>query len=91
MSKSKIVVEAEKYVTQLLLEKLNSNITYHNLKHTQSVRNAGMQIASLSNLGEAEREIVELACLFHDTGITEVYQDHEKISAWIALEFLQSQ
>lgn len=90
MSKSKIVIEAEKYVTQLLSEKLNSNIKYHNLKHTLAVRNASMQIASLSNLSETEREIVELACLFHDTGITEIYQEHEKISARIALEFLQS-
>jgi hypothetical protein len=88
MAKSAIIVATEAFVTELLNTKLDSKICYHNLKHTLSVRNFAVQIASLSGISPEEQEIAELACLLHDTGITEIYQNHEPASARIAQEFL---
>lgn len=90
MAKSEIIIATEQFVTDFLNEKLDSKICYHNLHHTLSVRNSAVQIASLSGTSPEEMEIIELACLLHDVGITEVYQNHEPASARIGAEFLRS-
>ena len=90
MAKSELIIATEQFVTNLLTTKLDSKISYHNLRHTLSVRNAAVQIASLSGVSAEEQEIIELACLLHDVGITEVYQNHEAASARIGGIFLRS-
>ena len=91
MAKSAIIIATEQFVTELLSNKLDPKICYHNLQHTLSVRNSAVQIASLSGTNPEELELVELACLLHDVGITEVYHNHEPASARIGAEFLRSQ
>lgn len=90
MAKSEIIIATEQFVTEFLTDKLDKKICYHNLQHTLSVRNSAVQIASLSGTSPEEMEIIELACLLHDVGITEVYQNHEPASARIGAEFLRS-
>jgi predicted metal-dependent HD superfamily phosphohydrolase len=90
MAKSELIIATEQFVTNLLTTKLDSKISYHNLNHTLSVRNAALQIASLTSVSAEEQEIIELACLLHDVGITEVYQNHEAASARIGGIFLRS-
>lgn len=90
MAKSKLIITTEQFVTNLLTTKLDGKISYHNLNHTLSVRNAAVQIASLSGLSAEEQEIIELTCLLHDVGITEVYQNHEAASARIGGIFLRA-
>lgn len=90
MAKSEIIIATEQFVTEFLTNKLDDKICYHNLQHTLSVRNSAVQIASLSGTSPEEMEIIELACLLHDVGITEVYQNHEPASARIGAEFLRS-
>lgn len=90
MAKSEIIIATEQFVTEFLTNKLDEKISYHNLQHTLSVRNSAVQIASLSGTTPEEMEIIELACLLHDVGITEVYQNHEPASARIGAEFLRS-
>lgn len=90
MAKSEIIIATEQFVTEFLTDKLDEKICYHNLQHTLSVRNSAVQIASLSGTSPEEMEIIELACLLHDVGITEVYQNHEPASARIGAEFLRS-
>ncbi len=84
-----IVQDAENYVEHLLLEDLTPDHRYHNLPHTLAVRNAALEIARRLELGEEEREILELACLFHDTGFVETYEGHEAVSYRIAKDFLE--
>lgn len=90
MAKSELIIATEQFVTNLLTTKLDSKISYHNLNHTLSVRNAALQIASVSGVNAEEQEIIELACLLHDVGITEVYQNHEAASARIGGIFLRA-
>ncbi|MFN7118488.1 MAG: Pycsar system effector family protein [Saprospiraceae bacterium] len=91
MSKSDIVVQTEAFVTTLLNEKLNKHHKYHNLAHTLAVRDAALQLADVLALPAEEREVLELACLLHDTGFTETYTGHESLSHRIAKNFLTQQ
>jgi predicted metal-dependent HD superfamily phosphohydrolase len=86
-----IIEATEKFVRTLLKEKLNSDLYYHNLPHTLSVKKACEQLAARAGLLESEKEILILAALLHDTGFTNVYENHEKQSQQIAMVFLERQ
>lgn len=84
-----ITQEAEKYITDLLEEKLGDNYSYHNLSHTLGVRDACLEIGTGMNLKGEELEMLELAALFHDTGFVAQYDGHEEASQRIAKAFLE--
>ena len=84
-----IVAKTEKFVVDLLNEKLSDDFKFHDLQHTLSVRAACMELAHRSELSEEDREVLELAALFHDIGYAEVYVGHEEKSKAIANDFLQ--
>lgn len=83
----RIVQEAEHYVTQLL-ESLGDQYCYHDLEHTFRVKKAVEELCDAASLSAKEREILQLAALFHDTGFVEVYHGHEQVSCRIAEGFL---
>ncbi len=89
MAQKTIVADAEKYVGALLEEKLTEDHRYHNVQHTFNVRDAAREIATAMELSEEEFELLDLACLFHDTGFTQTYEGHEAISGQIARKFLE--
>ena len=91
MADSTIAKNTEAYVRDLLSKQLTKDHLYHDLPHTLAVRDACLDIASKQNISPAELEILEIACLLHDTGYTEVYTGHEANSHRIALDFLNSQ
>jgi len=84
-----IVLEAEKYVISLLNEKLDTIFVYHNLAHTQRVAAKSKELSELSNISDKEKEHLELAAWFHDTGFTKGSKAHEKESSKIASAFLE--
>ncbi len=84
-----ITQEAEKYITDLLEEKLGDNYSYHNLGHTLGVRDACLEIGQGMKLKKEELEMLELAALFHDTGFVAQYDGHEEASQRIAKAFLE--
>lgn len=83
-----IVADTEKFVKKLLLSDLTEHHRYHNLSHTLTVRENCLEIGRRLDLSEEELEILELACLLHDTGFSEVYAGHEAVSHRIAREYL---
>lgn len=86
---SNIVKEAESFVISLLKEGLKPEHGYHNLQHTLTVRDASTELGRRYRLSDEELELLELAGLFHDTGFTQTYDGHEKVSREIATDFLQ--
>jgi predicted metal-dependent HD superfamily phosphohydrolase len=84
-----IVTQAEKYVRELLTAELTKDHRYHNLTHTLMVREKCIELSDKLSLNEEEREILQLAALFHDTGFTKVYTGHEEVSKEIAEAFLE--
>lgn len=83
-----ILKHSEAYVRTLLTEKLTSDHRYHDLWHTLTVRDACLALADTIQLDPAERETLELAALFHDTGFTVTYEGHEAASSQLARDFL---
>lgn len=83
-----IVKEAEQYIKRLLSEGLTSDHRYHSLEHTLKVREIALQLANQMGCTDEEVEIMELACLFHDSGFVKTYEGHEAISKQIAEAFL---
>lgn len=90
MDFDELLEQVESFVTRLLKEKLSPQLYFHNIFHTHNVVKAAKDIGQHIGLGQKELEAVILAAWFHDTGYTEVYQNHELASAEIALDFLKS-
>jgi len=67
-----------------------STLIYHNLKHTDGVVKAAIQIANHYQLNDTDFFIVICACWFHDIGYIEDPQNHEQKGADLAAEFLKN-
>lgn len=80
--------KASAYASEIFEKKLPEGMVYHNLEHTKEVVEEANEIGKNSGLTEDEMEMLLLASWFHDTGITESYNNHEIKSARIAEEFL---
>ena len=85
-----VIKTTSEFVTKLLNENLPSKYSYHNLAHTQEVFDGVIELGTNSNLSEDDLELVQVAALFHDTGFTKGYIDHENKSIEIMKEFLFS-
>lgn len=85
-----LVVEAEKFVINYLNEHLDSKFVYHNLPHTQRVVKKVQELTNADGQNDIEKNILEIAAWFHDTGFTKTIEGHEKESVTIASEFLKS-
>ncbi|WP_458628709.1 Pycsar system effector family protein [Winogradskyella sp. PC D3.3] len=84
-----ILLEAKNYVIHLLNEELDNHFVYHNLPHTQLVVASVKTLSEALNLNDQEKEQLELAAWFHDTGFTKGFKKHEKESVKIASDFLK--
>ncbi|PHN08185.1 HD domain-containing protein [Flavilitoribacter nigricans] len=80
---------AGRFVAQLLIDNLHKNLVFHNFHHTVYVVRGVRQISENLGLSEENKEILNLAAWFHDTGLTEVYLGHEEESKKIARRFLE--
>jgi predicted metal-dependent HD superfamily phosphohydrolase len=76
------------YASGIISEKLPKGIVYHNLDHTKEVVTTAEEIGKNSGLSSDDMEMLLIAAWFHDSGITETYNNHEEKSAQIAREFL---
>lgn len=85
---SKIVEEAEKFITELFRKELPEKLLYHNLDHTAEVVNVVQDLADESDISEEDKEILTLAAWFHDSGYVRKYNGHEAESVNYAKKFL---
>jgi len=74
----KQIEEIEKFVSL----KLNSLDWYHTLE----VRQIALKLARLE---KADKEIVDVACLFHDLGKSKKFSQHAEIGAELARKYLE--
>jgi predicted metal-dependent HD superfamily phosphohydrolase len=84
-----ILLKAKKYVVHLLNEELDSGYVYHNLSHTQRVVSKVKELSEISGLNDKDKEHLELAAWFHDTGFIKAIDKHEKESVKIASAFFE--
>lgn len=85
---SDLLEKASEYSSGIISEKLPKGIVYHNLDHTKEVVATAEEIGKNSGLSSDDMEMLLIAAWFHDSGITETYNNHEEKSAQIAREFL---
>ncbi|OPC56575.1 HD domain-containing protein [Elizabethkingia miricola] len=86
-----LVQKAGFFIENLFKDKLSPAFLYHNYKHTQEVVANADILANADNLNEEEKEILLVACWFHDSGYTEDIMLHEEKSCEIAAEFLKAE
>lgn len=89
MKYKKLQEDVEEYVIAYFHSYHNGNLVYHNLKHTQDVVAATMQIANHYQLNELDFFIVTTGAWFHDTGYFVDVFDHEQKGAELAADFLK--
>ena len=84
-----LLIEAEKFVSSLLNDKLGHHFMYHNLSHTQRVVAAAKEIIEGEQIVGEDSDKLIVAAWFHDVGYTESKVDHEEHSVVIAKAFLK--
>lgn len=83
-----LIQKAEDFVFNLLKDNLSSAYIYHNFNHTSRVVNAVKSITFEEQISEEDKQVIELAAWFHDTGYTQGAENHEQKSVVIARNFL---
>lgn len=84
-----LIEQSRLFVTSLLTKNLSDCFCYHNLRHTQEVVKYARFLCEKENMDQKNRQLIELAAWFHDTGFVEDYANHERESAKIATDFLE--
>lgn len=78
----------KKIINQLEKHFQDTNLAYHSFNHSIEVYDSAIMIAEIEGLDSDDRELVQIAALFHDVGFSSNPQLHEKISSEFAEKFL---
>ncbi|NPA37606.1 MAG: HD domain-containing protein [Chlorobi bacterium] len=81
-------LDIQEEMLDILEKKLPRNLYYHNVKHTIDVITEVELIGWAEGLTEEDILLLKLAALFHDSGHTISYKNHEEYSAQIARDIL---
>ncbi|WP_083677170.1 Pycsar system effector family protein [Winogradskyella sp. J14-2] len=84
-----LIEDTQKYVFNLLTDKLPNTFIYHNYTHTQRVLKSTKELIENSDVSKEEAEILELAALLHDIGYSVSAENHETESVKLAKIFLK--
>ena len=76
-------------VYDLMKTHLPSFLTYHSFGHTTYVLEKSELIALKENVSHHDLLLIKLGALFHDTGFTRHYKNHEEAGCEIAMEILK--
>ena len=71
-------------VMDLLDRGLSKDLCFHNKEHTLGVYESAKRYAELEGISSAEKRLLLMAALFHDTGFTKQYENNEPIGVEIA-------
>jgi len=83
-----IVRKVKKHCLDLLTHSRCNVLPFHCVQHTLEVYKNVQTIGAYQKLNEEELEVLKIAALFHDTGVSATYKGHEDISANNAHIFL---
>ena len=86
---SALLIDAEKYVFNLLNNNLERNYVYHNLAHTQRVVAKTNELIENLKVEKSDAENLQIAAWFHDTGFIKGRENHEEESVVIVTRFLK--
>ncbi len=69
---------AKKFILDKLKRELPEVLTYHCLEHTLDVFEITSELCAAENISRYETRLLKTAALFHDSGFTETYKEHEE-------------
>lgn len=78
------------YIGNLFTYHLSKNHCFHNLEHTKNVVLAVGIISDHLELNENDKQVIQLAAWFHDTGFLSRPTDNERIGVLIAENYLKT-
>ena len=81
-------LEMEDFVIRLLQDNLSEFYYYHNYKHTLYVADKASLIGRHEGCTSEELDLINAAALWHDTGYTVTYKNHEEESCKLAQKYL---
>jgi predicted metal-dependent HD superfamily phosphohydrolase len=87
---TRLLEDAERFVTKLFADKLPDDILYHTLDHSRYVVQSAEYIGKNSGLNDDEINGIKLCAWFHDVGFTVDPLNHEEAGDKIVAEFLTS-
>jgi len=79
------------YCERLIEDSSCSLLPFHDLSHTREVAANASYLSKVHCLNSAEKELLQIAAWFHDTGFSKAYKGHEDSSKKIAYDFLIKQ
>lgn len=85
---NQLIVDSEKFIAEILTEKLDKNYFYHNINHALNVKKYAEIIGENCKFSDEEMDILRISALFHDVGYIYAYDDHVEEGLKIASEFL---
>ncbi len=77
------------HVYELMKTQLPSFLQYHSINHTTYVLEKAQLIAVREKVSHHDMLLIKLGALFHDTGFTRHYKNHEEAGCEIAVEILK--
>lgn len=78
----------EKFILEMLKQKLSDKLYYHNVRHTEETISAAEEFSIAEGLPEEEITILKTAALFHDLGYLFLTKDNEPSAAEFARKTL---
>jgi len=76
--------EVEQHIVTILKRDLPNNLYYHGLHHTMDVLRSAELIGKQEKLTDDEMLLLKIAVLYHDSGFTRVYRNHEEVGCEMA-------
>ena len=75
---------AKTFILQKMESELTNKLTYHGIHHTLDVLKITSELCSAENISQKNTTLLKTAALFHDSGFTETYTNHEEKGCEIA-------
>jgi len=76
------------FVIDLLKTRIPIFYYYHNYEHTLYVEDKALEIGRAEGCTEQEMKLISTAALWHDTGFTKTYLEHEEEGCNLAKQYL---
>lgn len=71
------ISDVEDFIFAKLERELPDGLHYHGIHHTRNMYKSAVEIAEQENIEGNDLNLVRVAALFHDSGFTCTYEDHE--------------
>jgi uncharacterized protein len=79
---------AKKFILTKLKKELSHKLYYHSPEHTIDVYNATIRLAKMEKVTGHDLLLLKTAALYHNSGLTVKYKEHEIVSIQIASKHL---